>query len=117
MQLLLAAQTFCPGGQLHEPPGPLHVWPTTVQSAVVQQLACGMQLDEPAHSLKPERQLQLVPGLGQISPAIDAQSASVQQVVLMMQPPTIWHTTSPTGHTHWPMLSHICPVYGQASGG
>jgi len=43
MHVPLTLHDFCPAGQLHEPPGPLQVWPEMVQSASVQQFAFGMQ--------------------------------------------------------------------------
>jgi len=78
-----------------------------------------MQLDAGKHSLKPERQVQVLPGVGQISPAMPEQSESEQQRPGAMQCPAVWHSRSPlVAHTQLPLIrSQAWPPKGQAIGG
>lgn len=52
----IAAQTDCPVGQAHVPPGVGHTSPLTEQSALLQQVPVGMQPPEAMHSFWPASQ-------------------------------------------------------------
>jgi hypothetical protein len=68
---------------LHEPPGPEHTWPGTVQSSELQHDALGMQLFESGQCFWPPGQAHEPPGAGHTAPAT-VQSLLTQQVELPM---------------------------------
>jgi hypothetical protein len=61
--------TFCPVGQLHEPPAPEHVSPVTGQPVAGQQLVEAMHALLVAQNVCPVGQLHEPPGPEQVPPA------------------------------------------------
>jgi hypothetical protein len=106
-------------GHWQLPPGPEQLWPVTVQFAVEQHDVERMHCEKPPlmHAVKPERQVHVVPGFEQTSPATAEQSFEVQQVPSGMHARFCWQVCCAVGHTQLPIELQNWPVYVHVTGG
>jgi hypothetical protein len=77
-------QTLPPLAHVQLPPGPVQVWPVIRQSLLVQQVLLAMHELLTEHAFSPDPQVHVLPGVGQVEPAMLLQSLLSQQFALEM---------------------------------